>query len=379
MKKKVSIVILIVIVIVGIILGITQYKKEDNLLNESEQQVETLADVNRSADDFSKLQKEQKKIKDIQKEITEKLDKIKWQKKRRERIAKRLKKELTVFDDKLNRAKEQNQKEKDKQAEEEKNYQLLKKRVDDLRQLVASNKHDEEISTLIEELENDINELKNDKQQEQLLKELEKIKNAYQSAREKRIAQEANWTLDSAIEFYEKVHKNSENAVSESIMWENYRRDLWHEVENDGKRILLHWTNISHAGGSYTEFRKEGKTTRMIHYGGNAAYPDDPSIYYIVDNETYKVLNEDEAENFTLNEATALIAFNLFEGNDKHAPALYEAGWKYTGEDNTQGYVSASVGGIWKMSLINNYLLVERTASGGEVFKTMNIPLDQIN
>lgn len=92
MKKKVSIVILIVIVIVGIILGITQYKKEDNLLNESEQQVEALADVNRSADDYSKLQKEQKKIKDIQKEITEKLDKIKWQKKRRERIAKRLKK-----------------------------------------------------------------------------------------------------------------------------------------------------------------------------------------------------------------------------------------------------------------------------------------------
>lgn len=176
MKKKVSIVILIVIVIVGIILGITQYKKEDNLLNESEQQVETLADVNRSADDFSKLQKEQKKIKDIQKEITEKLDKIKWQKKRRERIAKRLKKELTVFDDKLNRAKEQNQKEKNKQAEEEKNYQLLKKRVDDLRQLVAGNENDEEISTLIEELENDINELNSDKQQEQLLKNLKKSK-----------------------------------------------------------------------------------------------------------------------------------------------------------------------------------------------------------
>ena len=54
-------------------------------------------------------------------------------------------------------------------------------------------------------------------------------------------------------------------------------------------------------------------------------------------------------------------------------------GWKYTGEDNTQGYVSASVGGMWKMRLINNYLLVERTTSGGEVLKTMNIPLDQIN
>ena len=37
-----------------------------------------------------------------------------------------------------------------------------------------------------------------------MLKELEEIKNVYQSAREKRIAQEANWTLDSAIEFYEK-------------------------------------------------------------------------------------------------------------------------------------------------------------------------------
>ena len=61
------------------------------------------------------------------------------------------------------------------------------------------------------------------------------------------------------------------------------------------------------------------------------AYPDDPSIYYIVDNETYKVLNEDEADNFTLNEATALIAFNLFEGNDKHAPTLYEAGLEIYG------------------------------------------------
>ncbi|MBO0453220.1 DUF4767 domain-containing protein [Candidatus Enterococcus murrayae] len=99
-------------------------------------------------------------------------------------------------------------------------------------------------------------------------------------------------SMDEAMAFYEAVYKNPENNLE--MIWENYDRKCWSLVEQSGNRMVLHWANIGGAGGSYDEFLKNGETTQLIVYGGNAAYPNDPSVRYTIQNEGHKVI---QAEN----------------------------------------------------------------------------------
>lgn len=99
-------------------------------------------------------------------------------------------------------------------------------------------------------------------------------------------------SMDEAIEFYEKVYKKAENNLE--MNWENYDRKCWSLVEQSGNRIVLHWSNISGAGGSYDEFIKNGKTTQLIVYDGNASYPNNPSIKYTIQNDGEKVVGTEK-------------------------------------------------------------------------------------
>lgn len=104
-------------------------------------------------------------------------------------------------------------------------------------------------------------------------------------------------SIDEAVEFYEAVYKNTDNPISQEIIWENYDRKCWSLVENSGNRMVLHWTNISGAGGSYDEFIKQGDTTELIVYDGNASYPNDPSTSYTIRNKDYQVIQTESLSN----------------------------------------------------------------------------------
>lgn len=99
-------------------------------------------------------------------------------------------------------------------------------------------------------------------------------------------------SMEEAIEFYEEVYKNPENNLD--MIWENYDRKCWSLVEQSGNRMVLHWTNISGAGGSYDEFIKNGETIQLIVYGGNASYPHDPSIRYTIQSEGNKIIQTEK-------------------------------------------------------------------------------------
>lgn len=96
-------------------------------------------------------------------------------------------------------------------------------------------------------------------------------------------------SMDEAIQFYEETYKNPSNAISNNINWNNYNRNNWSLVENSGNRIVLHFSNVGGAGGSYTAFIKDGNNTQIINYDGNASYPNSPSNQYIVDNNNHLV------------------------------------------------------------------------------------------
>ncbi|KAF1297099.1 hypothetical protein BAU15_05980 [Enterococcus sp. JM4C] len=94
-----------------------------------------------------------------------------------------------------------------------------------------------------------------------------------------------SWSsIDEAIEFYEAVYKNPENEISKNILWDNYNRKCWSLIEQEGNTIVLHWSNIGGAGGSYDKFVKDGDTTQLIKYDGNASYPDSPTKTYTIRN-----------------------------------------------------------------------------------------------
>jgi hypothetical protein len=103
-------------------------------------------------------------------------------------------------------------------------------------------------------------------------------------------------SMDEAIDFWEKTHRNADNEVSKEIIWENYRRDLWTLVKNgtSNNTITLHFTNIGGAGGSYDQFVKNDETTEITSFDGNASYPNNPSMRYTVQNANYKVIKTDE-------------------------------------------------------------------------------------
>lgn len=96
---------------------------------------------------------------------------------------------------------------------------------------------------------------------------------------------------DMAIDFYENMYKNPDNNLE--IAWENYKRDLWTEVESNSPKniIVLHFTNIGGAGGSYTKFERFEQVTELTEYDGNATYPNQPSYTYTVRNSDYKVID----------------------------------------------------------------------------------------
>lgn len=100
-----------------------------------------------------------------------------------------------------------------------------------------------------------------------------------------------DWTsMEEAIEFYEATYKNPANKVSKDIAWENYDRKCWSVTEQEGNRIVLHWSNISGAGGSYVKFIKYGDRTEITHYDGNMSYPDSPSKRFHVRNSDHQVI-----------------------------------------------------------------------------------------
>ncbi|WLR42209.1 hypothetical protein LC087_15920 [Bacillus carboniphilus] len=103
-------------------------------------------------------------------------------------------------------------------------------------------------------------------------------------------------SMEEAIEFWENTYKNSDNEISKNITWENYHPDLWSIVKDgtSGNTITLHFTNISGAGGSYVQLVKNEETTVITDFGGNAAYPNDPSNRYTVQNDDYKVIKAEE-------------------------------------------------------------------------------------
>ncbi|SMQ77551.1 hypothetical protein SAMN05444673_2885 [Bacillus sp. OV166] len=108
--------------------------------------------------------------------------------------------------------------------------------------------------------------------------------------------QNALGSMDEAIYFWEKTHKNAENEASKEIAWENYRRDLWSLVKDgtSGNTITLHFTNISGAGGSYDQFVKNDEKTVITFFDGNASYPKNPAIRFTVQNADYKVIRTEE-------------------------------------------------------------------------------------
>ncbi|GCF94884.1 hypothetical protein NRIC_27750 [Enterococcus florum] len=109
---------------------------------------------------------------------------------------------------------------------------------------------------------------------------------------------QTKWTsMEEAIQFYEATYRNTANEISQHILWENYDRKCWNLVEHNGNRIVLHWSNISGAGGSYNEFVKNDTTTDLIFYDGNTSYPDRPSRKYTVQNSDHKVIAEEELWN----------------------------------------------------------------------------------
>jgi Sec-independent protein translocase protein TatA len=106
-------------------------------------------------------------------------------------------------------------------------------------------------------------------------------------------------SMDEAIDFYENTYKNTNNAISKDIIWENYRRNLWSLVKEgtSGNTITLHWTNISGAGGSFDQFVKNDETTVITFFDGNVGYPNHPTERYTVRNADYKVIKTEELWN----------------------------------------------------------------------------------
>lgn len=104
-------------------------------------------------------------------------------------------------------------------------------------------------------------------------------------------------SMDEAVQFYEDTYKNTSNEIGKNFIWENYDRSCWSLRENNGNRILLHWSNIGGSGGSYDEFVKNGDTTELTVYDGNASYPNNPSAKYTIRNSDHKVISTEELWN----------------------------------------------------------------------------------
>lgn len=107
----------------------------------------------------------------------------------------------------------------------------------------------------------------------------------------------AAWdSIDEAVDLWELVHKNKANEVSKNIFWENYERDLWEVVEQgtSGDTMLLHFSNISGAGGSFTKFVSHGDRVEITEYNGNASYPQNSSIRYTVERADGKVVEMED-------------------------------------------------------------------------------------
>lgn len=102
------------------------------------------------------------------------------------------------------------------------------------------------------------------------------------------------WTLSNAIDFYEDTFFNPYNIEYVDIYISNYSRNSWSvfETETSKNEIVLHWSNISGAGGSYVKFIREGLFTEIFTYGGNSSYPDMPSIKYIIDSTSKKIIEK---------------------------------------------------------------------------------------
>jgi uncharacterized protein YcfL len=85
-----------------------------------------------------------------------------------------------------------------------------------------------------------------------------------------------------AIKFYEKVVKNEANQKLISIDNNNYSVAQW-GLETQGKNdIVLHYTNIGGAGGSYLKLIKDGEHVKMLEFDGNASFPGNPTHQFIV-------------------------------------------------------------------------------------------------
>lgn len=96
-------------------------------------------------------------------------------------------------------------------------------------------------------------------------------------------ADSTTWqSMDEAIDFYEQTFTDRTN----------YERRLWSQTSNSGNTIVLHWSNIGGAGGSYWAFQKNGDGTKsIIVYDGNASYPNNPSVEYVVD-QNHQILQQ---------------------------------------------------------------------------------------
>lgn len=97
-------------------------------------------------------------------------------------------------------------------------------------------------------------------------------------------------SMDEAIQFFEATFKNTNNELSQSIVWSNYDQSYWHLVKNSGAKITLHFNNAGGAGGDYYEFIKDGDYTNIIEYLGNASYPNNPTAAYTIANNGHKEL-----------------------------------------------------------------------------------------
>lgn len=100
---------------------------------------------------------------------------------------------------------------------------------------------------------------------------------------------EDQWTKETVIDIYEKVFKND-------IVWDNYRRDLWSVLEEEtyDNIITLHFSNISGAGGSYTQFIKGDGNIEIIEFDGNASFPHNPYAIYTIESENYTIIKMEE-------------------------------------------------------------------------------------
>lgn len=104
-------------------------------------------------------------------------------------------------------------------------------------------------------------------------------------------------SMNEAIDFFEKTYKNTNNAISKDMIWENYRRNLWSLIKDgtSGNTITLYFTNISGAGGSADQFIKnDDGTTVITDYDGGAAYPNRPTERYTVRNADYTVIKTED-------------------------------------------------------------------------------------